>query len=119
MQPTIGQGEHAIHARCESRIVRDDHERGVPFAIEPQHQLEDLLGIASIEITRRLIGKDQGWLRDECAGDSRSLTLTTRKLMRPVRQPFAETHFGEQRGGARSRFGGRHAPYQQGHGDVL
>ena len=47
--------QHAIHALCEQRIVRDDDEAGVEFAVQFQHQLVNGFGGGAIEIAGRLV----------------------------------------------------------------
>ena len=51
--------EHAVHARGQPRVVRDDHQAGAQLAIELEHQREHLLGVAAVEVAGGLIGQHQ------------------------------------------------------------
>ena len=55
----VGQGQHAVEPRRQPLIVRHDHEAGLEFAVQFQHQLENLRRIAPVEDARGFIGQHQ------------------------------------------------------------
>jgi len=99
--------------------VRHDHERRTSITIESKHELEDLLGITSIEIASRFVGKYQRRFRHERPSHGGTLTLTARELMRTMRETTAESDLFENRTRPRFRLDRCHASNQQGHRHIL
>jgi hypothetical protein len=56
--------------------MRNDDEAGPQFAIQLQHQFENLRRIHPIQVSRRFIGKHQLGSCDQCAGHCRPLALS-------------------------------------------
>src|ERR1700722_7048033 len=76
------------------RIVRDHHDRLAQIFVQlPQHFQHDV-GIFRIEITRRLVGKQDFWFVDDRTSDRDALLLAAGKRGRVVMQAALETqHF--------------------------
>src|SRR5580704_4646312 len=77
----------AVEVSDGFRIVRDHHDRLTEVFVQLAQHLEHDIRIFRIEITRRLIGKQDFWLVDNRAGDRDSLLLTARKFGWLVMQP--------------------------------
>ena len=74
--------------------VRHHHDGGsllIQFA-EQLHHLHTILGI---EVTRRLIGKDDARFAHHGTGDGNPLLLTARKLMRIMLGTMAQLHLSQ------------------------
>ena len=65
------------------------HEARAALAIQLEHQLEHLLGVAAVEIARGLIREHELRLRDERARNGGTLALAAGELMRAVAQALA------------------------------
>ena len=74
--------------------VRNHHDGGSLF-VQLAEQLHHLHTILGIEITRRLIGKDDARLAHQGTGDGNPLLLTARKLMRILLGTMAQLHLSQ------------------------
>ncbi len=91
---SIKQIDDATGVGCIVLGVRNHHDGGsllVQFA-EQLHHLHTILGI---EVTRRLIGKDDARLAHHSTGDGNPLLLTARKLMRIMLGTMAQLHLSQ------------------------
>jgi hypothetical protein len=70
--------------------VRDHHGRLPAVLNRLPQQLEDLAAGLGVEVAGRLVGEDDGRLRDESAGDRHALLLAAGELGGPVHPPVLE-----------------------------
>lgn len=56
------------------------HDYGFPFIVEAMEKLHHLLAHLGVEVSGRFVGKDDGWVADDCAGDGHTLCLSAGKL---------------------------------------
>ena len=69
------------------RVMRDHDHRLVVALDRLVQQLKDLVARLRVEVPGRLVGEDDGRLRDERARDGDPLLLAAGELGRPVRAP--------------------------------
>ena len=80
-------------ARIRGIVLRvGNHNNRCALLMELFEQSHHLLTILRVEVTRRLIGKDQLGIRHEGAGDSHALLLTTRELLWEVAGTVRDVH---------------------------
>ena len=73
-------------------LIMRYHDDGGALVVQLGKQMHYLGSILGIEVTRRLIGKDELGTKDHGTGDGYSLLLTTRKLVREVLGTMADGH---------------------------
>ena len=56
-------------------IVRHNHKAGLQFLIELKHQFENMFAIARVEITSRLVSKNELGSGDQGTRDGGTLSL--------------------------------------------
>lgn len=67
-----------------------DHDNGVALGMEVLKKLSDDLLIGGVEIARRFVREEDGWVVDECAGDTDSLLLATGELAGEMLSPMTQ-----------------------------
>ena len=72
--------------------MRYQNQRLIVFPAKPHHQLHDLFGGLGIQVSGRLIGKNDLWLCHKCAGNADTLLLTTGHLCRFVVHSFTQSN---------------------------
>ena len=85
--------------RDNAKIVRDEHDAHVLFALQPPDQGEDLRLGGDVESRRRLVGDQKIGLECERHGDHDALALPTRELERILvaqNLRLRQTDFAEQ-----------------------
>ena len=70
--------------------VVGDQDDGPAGGMEVVEELDDLGAGVAVEVARRLVGEEDGRLRDEGAGDPDALLLAARQLGRLVVQAVAQ-----------------------------
>jgi hypothetical protein len=80
--------------------VRDEHDGAPTFAIELLQQLHDTLTGGAVEITGGFVGEENLRFVHEGAREGDALLFSPRELLRKVVRTVAESHAGEQVGGA-------------------
>jgi hypothetical protein len=76
-------------------IMGHDHETCPQFPVELEHQAQHVLTVTGIEISGRLVGKNQLWASDQRARNRGSLSFPAGKLAGFVCQAFTEPHAPE------------------------
>ena len=74
-QSTVFQHQHPIHLPGDVMIVSNDDQARIEFSIELQHQLQHVLPVAGVQVSRRLVRKDQLWSRNQCPRDRGTLAF--------------------------------------------
>ena len=87
--------DHAARAGGERGIVRDQHQRGAGFAIQPEEHLDDRAARLRIEIAGGLIGEKDLRPMDESAGQRHALLFAAGKLERVMMEPLGEADLRE------------------------
>ena len=64
--------------------MRDDHEAGAHLAIQFEHEVQDVLAVAGIEVARRLVREHDARVVHERPGDGDALPLAAREFARAV-----------------------------------
>jgi hypothetical protein len=80
----IEKAHLALGMRRDIRLVRDQHD-GDAVRVEFSEQAHDFLAGMAVEIAGRLIGQNQPWCVDQCAGNRHALLLAAGN---PVGQGF-------------------------------
>ena len=87
--PAVAHLDPARGAGGDAHIVRHEHERHVPFAVQLLEQVEDHSGILAVEVAGRLIGEQDRWTIGQAACDGHALALPSREFRRKMMQsPF-------------------------------
>src|SRR5436190_578503 len=55
----VAQRDPPVGVRGECRVVRDEHERAAPLAVEREEELDDRCTRRRVEVARRLVGEQQ------------------------------------------------------------
>jgi len=76
--------EDTIHELAHAKVVRDHDAGAVVFVDQVGKGLHHLVGTLGIEGGGRLVGKDEGRIVDQGAGDGHALLLSTGELGRQV-----------------------------------
>ena len=76
----VAQGDPAVGRGGQLVIVRDENQGRPATAVHLGHQLEDVSAVARVEVAGRLVGKQNGGVVGEGAGDRHALLLAARKL---------------------------------------
>ncbi len=71
--------------------MRDENERRAVGFIEVQQNIHDFIARLGVEIPRRFIGQDHGWVVHQRPCDSDALLLTTRELAGSVVNSITKT----------------------------
>src|SRR5439155_14582643 len=77
-------------------VMRDHHGRLPARLDRVAEQLEDLAARLRVEVARRLVGEDDGGLRNQGAGDRDALLLTAGQLRGAVLTPVLQTDVLEE-----------------------
>jgi hypothetical protein len=105
--------DHSMSPTSDFRGMRDKDERLAVLAIEPFHELHDLLGRLSIQITRWLIGPNHGRLWRQCSRDGYALLLPARKLVWTMPQSMLQSDLFQRPQGSFARIRVRAASQQK------
>jgi hypothetical protein len=100
----------------------DDDDGDAPLAVERLQRLHDLMRIAGIEISGRLVCKQQDRIVDQGAGDRDALLLAARQLPRRVSLAISQTQEFQRCPCPFGTLGSARRPccrIKQGQGDVL
>ena len=71
------------------------HDDGGALGIELGKELHHFEAVLRVEVSRRLVGKNEFGLADNGTGDGHSLLLTSRNLLRIVLGTLTEIHLAE------------------------
>ena len=74
----------ASGAAGDGRIVGDQHQRHVPLAVEPDDEIENVVGVFAVEIARGFVGEQHGGAVGKAAGDGDALAFSTGKFGRKM-----------------------------------
>ena len=96
-----------------------DHDDGGALGIQLGEQVHDLLAVLRVEVTRRLVGKDEFGLDHYGTGDGNALLLTAGELLRIVTGTVTDGHAAHDFRDALLAFGSRHTEVLQRQLDVL
>src|SRR5204863_9831402 len=77
-------------------IVSYHHDRGTLLFCHAMHQLNYFEARLSIEISGRLVGKNNPWMISECSRDSDPLLFTPAQLVRKMISPVLKPHPAQQ-----------------------
>src|SRR6185312_11080802 len=113
----VAQPNDPLGARCERRVVRDEHDRRPGFAVELLEQLDDAVAGGRVEIARGLVGEEDARRVGECARECDALLLAARELRGQVIGAVGEADAIEQR--VRARAGVARAAQLERDGDVF
>ncbi len=108
----------ALGVAREARVVRD-HDDGGAGAVERVEQLHHGVAVLGIEVTRGLVGEEDGRGAGEGAGDGDALLLTAGELGGQVLGAVAHADLLEGLGHALLALAGGHAAVGEGQLDVL
>ena len=73
-------GDGPLTLFCNRRVVRDDEERGVLNLVHGGEQGHDLSGRSRVEVSRRLIAKDDRRAMNDGTSHGHPLLLTARQF---------------------------------------
>ena len=73
--------QRPVGKRCQFLVVGNDDEGLAVAVTEIEEELVQLLLIACIKTSGRLVGEDDGGAVDKCTGNGYALLLTARKLL--------------------------------------
>src|SRR6476660_4738461 len=107
-----GSGGRDIH-------VMRDQDHGAARPVEAGQQCQHLGTGSGIQVARRLVREDQGWLGDQRPGDRHALLLATGELGRIVRQPITQAQPLELNARPSKAIAAADALVQERSGDVL
>src|SRR5262249_14655537 len=88
---TIKQMDSAICVLSETLVVRNHANRGATL-MQFAEQLHDSFAVVRIEVTGRLVGKQNRWSAGKRASNCDALLLAARELTRQVFCPMRHTH---------------------------
>lgn len=86
----------AFATRGDIIIVRHQHQRGAPLAIQVEQQVNDARASGTVEIAGGLVGEQDRRCHGKSAGDRHALLLSARKLARVMRKPLTQAHAVEK-----------------------
>jgi hypothetical protein len=81
---SIGEADDAVGVFQQALVVGGEDEGKAEPAIEVMHQVDQLCGIARIQVGRGLIGQHQGGPMDNCARHRDPLTFAAREQVRAM-----------------------------------
>jgi hypothetical protein len=81
-----------------SRIMGDDQDGGLQILMQMANEVQDLGSSVAVEVTRGLIGKNDGRGTCQCTSDCHPLPLTSREFIRKVSDAMGELHRVQQLG---------------------
>src|SRR5438034_11677358 len=84
-QTAVGKMEDAVGVGEQTRVVRNDEDRGLLLVRGPAKKLDDLLPMLPVECAGRLVGEAESWILDEGPADGHALLLAARELSGPQR----------------------------------
>src|SRR5438034_664070 len=113
----VAQRDPPVGVRGECRVVRDEHERAAPLAVECEEELDDRGTRRRVEVARRLVGEQQRRCPRDRARQRHALLLTARELHGIVMTALAESDLVQQ--GERARAHVRRTGELEGDRDVL
>ena len=82
----------AFHFPGELHVMGDDNKSSVRLFVKVYEQLVYIFRGRSVQVSCRLIGKDDARFHDECTRDSDSLLLSTREFSRAMTQTVAQSY---------------------------
>src|SRR5687768_1113258 len=101
--PPVPQRDPDVCFGGELGVVRDEHQRGLPDAVDPEQQLDDRMAGVAVEISGRFVREQQRRLVGERPRDRDTLLLAARELRRIVVPAVLQSHFRKQRARAIDR----------------
>ena len=81
-QTAVAHVQDAVSNRGRLRVMRDHQYRLLELLVRAPQHLQHGIGIGSVEVAGRLIGKNNGGAGNERAGNGNPLLLAARKLRR-------------------------------------
>ena len=72
----------ALAAGGQTLVVGDQNQRGAVFAVKVKQQIGDLLAGGGVQVTGRLVGKQNGRLTGKGTGNGNPLLFAARQLLR-------------------------------------
>src|SRR4051812_42798768 len=94
--PAIGQPDSAARSRRKIEIVGDEDQGGIEIAVQLHHQIDDSAAGGSIQVTGRLIGKEQLGPAAEGPRQCYPLLLSARQLGGIMMPPASQSNPAEQ-----------------------
>ncbi len=101
-----------------ARVVRDHADRGA-FPVQLRQQAHHRLAVVGVEVSRRLVGQQDGRSPHHRAGDRHPLLLAAGQLGRVMFHAMGHAHALQRLLRALLALGGGHAPVRQRQLDVL
>ena len=115
---TITDCDDAVSEFGDVGLVRD-HDDGIALGVKFVEERHDLVTGLGVEVSRGLVGEDDGRMVDEGAGDGDTLALTTGQLIWFVHHTGTKVDGFKYSFGSGSAFGGGGAVVDQGQLDVV
>src|SRR5260221_9651831 len=78
--PVVDRNHAAAQQVDDVTVVSRHQDRGLGLVVDLEEELHDLPAGRRVEVPGRLVGHDQAWLVDQCAGDGDALLFATGKL---------------------------------------
>src|SRR3989440_4895882 len=95
-QLAIAHHRHLLRKRRDGRLMGNHHNCLSVNRAQIAEQLADALARGRIEIPRRLVGKDHGWITDQRAADGDALLLAAAHHVGPVMAAMREAERRQQ-----------------------
>jgi hypothetical protein len=73
----VGEANNARGVFEQALVMRGEDEGKTEAAVEIAHEVDELSGVARVEIGGRLVGEDEGRAVDDGAGDRHALTFSS------------------------------------------
>jgi len=102
----VGEADDAIGVFEESLIVGGEDEGEAEAAVEIVHKVNQLSGIAGVQVGGGLVGEDEGGAMDDGAGDGDTLALAAGEQVGTMVGAGGEADAFESGGHAGSAFSG-------------
>ena len=96
MDPAIDEGDAAVGGGGNFGAVGDEDDGGFLLAGEPGDEFDDGGAGGGVEVARRFIGKENGGLMNEGAGEGGALKLAAGELVGSMMGPVGESDGGQQ-----------------------
>ena len=74
-------------------VMRNNDESSAKFGVDFPQQTVDMRRIFGVQVARRLIGQEYGWVVDECPGDRSPLLLTSGHIVGHVVLDLLYAHY--------------------------
>jgi hypothetical protein len=115
----VAEADNAVSVFEEASIVRGEDEGEAEAAVEVVHEVDELGGVAGVEVGGRLIGEHQGGTMDDGAGDGDTLAFAAGEQVGTLIGAGGEADTFKSGGGALTAFVAVESLDEQGELDVL